>query len=224
MYSSFELKNVISSCCFFRVALVFNAFVVAAIVAKNAHAGHYWTQWVSEEHGGPPVSCSASNEASAGFACSGNYCDNIAILCNTLPFNLTLNPASVYWTPSFSEEDSGIASQSSEGWYRNDGDTYEVCHRSAHPGLVIGTRCKGSNCDNISLKCAQPILWRYGKQYPVRRVKNCGWTGWFSEERQGIVEFGSNRYITGVRCQGRYCDNKQFYVCSLTDPAPRVKW
>ena len=218
MNSSCQKSNVVFFHCSFRAALALIAIVGTSFVTTNAHAELYWTPWVSEENGGPPTYCGVWNEASVGFACSGGYCDNVSLLCETLPFNATLNSASEYWTAFFSEEDRGVSSVTSEGWYRYDGDNYEVCHRSGNPGLVSGIKCKGSYCDNISLKCAQPIKWKNGISYPVQ-VNNCQWSGWYSEEQRS-VDFGPNRYITGVRCQGGYCDNKQFYVCSLIDPAP----
>jgi hypothetical protein len=225
MNKSYQQNNIAFSPCFFRAVLAFITVVVTSVVATSAHAALYWTPWVSEENGGPPTYCRAWNEAAVGFGCSGSYCDNIRILCETLPFNATLDSRSVYWTDFFSEETSGEATDISHPsnhlvWYPNgNGENYKVCHwNRPNPGLLAGIKCKGRYCDDISLECIQPIKWKNGISYPVQ-VNNCNWSWWYSEE-QGSVDFGYNRYITGVRCRGRYCDDKQFYVCSLVDPAP----
>ena len=133
---------------------------------------------------------------------------------------MTLSSASDYWTDYFSEERSNVSVFIPDGyWYPYFGDNYEVCSIDGKPGLVGGIRCKGRYCDNISLECIQPYKNKAGQWYPVTKVNNCQWSGWYSEE-QGSVDFGYQRYITGVECNGSYCDNKRFYVCSLVDPAP----
>lgn len=181
-----------------------------------AHAALYWTPWVSEEGGGPPTFCTALNEGAVGFGCRGNYCDDVRLFCETLPFAISFQ--NYQWTGFFSEEDSGIGRLYSSGWYRYDGDNYEVCHGTWTAGIVTGIRCRGNNCDDISLECARPVKTKYGVTYSAT-LTNCSWSGWYSEE-QGSVDFGWNRYITGVQCGGSNCDNKRFLVCSLVDPAP----
>jgi hypothetical protein len=185
---------------------------VTDTVQTAAHA-LYWTRWVSEENGGPPAYCQQWNEGAVGAGCSGSYCDNVRLLCETFPYGITLDSSTNRWTGFFSEEESGLGSVTSAGWYRYDGSTYEVCHRSNTGGIVQGIRCSGRYCDNISLECSVPVRWVNGVRDPAT-MTNCSWSGWYSEE-QGSKDFGSNRYITGVKCSGRYCDNKQYYVCSL---------
>lgn len=186
-------------------------------VASPADAALYWTPWVSEEGGGPATQCNAWNEAAVGFGCSGSYCDNVRLLCETMPFSTTLDSSTDYWTGWFSEEHDSYSTWYSSGWYPWANENYRVCHNTdSQPGIVSGIRCNGSYCDNISIECAQAIknvgffTWDVG-------VTNCSWSGWYSEE-QGSVDFGWNRYITGVECSGSRCDNKRFYVCSLVDP------
>lgn len=191
------------------LALAFTAGVSAAQEL-------YWTPWVSEENGGPATICQAWNEGAVGFGCSGSYCDNVRLLCETMPYGIEVEQD--YWSNYFSEEDSGLGTVTSEGWYRYDGDNYEVCHRSNTAGVVNGIRCKGRYCDNISIKCGRPVKYKAGVKYSAR-LTNCSWSGWYSEE-QGSVDFGWNRYVTGVKCAGSYCDRKSFLVCSLVDPAP----
>ena len=202
----------------------FLALWVAAVVlyllssACPSFAELYWTPWVSEENSGPPSMCNAWNEAAVGFGCSGRYCDNVRLLCETMPFNTELDPATDYWTGYFSEEHDDVEQWQSAGWYPYSDEHYRVCHATSTAGLVSGIKCRGSYCDNISVECTQPVKYVGNTRYPVK-VTNCSWTAWQSEE-QGSRDFGWNRYITGVECQGSYCDNKRFYVCSLVDPAP----
>jgi hypothetical protein len=179
----------------------------------------YWTQWVSEEGGGPPSACTFWNEAAVGFGCSGKYCDNVQLLCETLPFNITLDSSTDYWTNYFSEEHDAFVEWTSWGWYPYADENFQVCHsNTSAPGLVSGIKCRGSYCDQISIECTQPAKYVNGRRYAVA-VQGCTWTAWQSEE-QGSKDFGWNRYITGVKCRGSYCDDKSFYVCSLVDPAP----
>jgi hypothetical protein len=182
---------------------------------SDARAALAWSPWVSEEY--PHVTGCAdvlNNAAAVGFGCSGKYCDNVRLLCETLPFGATPDYTTSYWTSLFSEETDGFSTWSSEGWYHYDGDNYEVCHATDnYPGFVTSILCNGSYCDNIALQCVQA---KKSGGIPVH-VTSCGWTGWYSEE-QGSVDFGYNRYITGVECQGSYCDNKRFYVCSMVNP------
>lgn len=193
------------------------AFALACFAAP-AQAFLYWTPWVSEEGGGPATVCTAWNEGAVGFGCSGSHCDKVRLLCETMPYNIQAEIATDYWTGYFSEEDSGVSRRYSVGWYPYDRDNYEVCHKTSTAGVVNGIRCKGRFCDNIALECGRPVKYKNGLVYAAR-MHQCAWSGWYSEE-QGSHDFGWNRYITGVQCSGRYCDNKRFFVCSLQDPAP----
>lgn len=204
-----------------RIGLGVAVAAAVGLVASTAFAATYWTGWVSEESGGPVAGCSAWTEAAVGFGCSGSYCDNVRLLCETLPFGAKVNQATDYWSGWFSEEHDGYGTYHSEGWYRYEDENYHVCHSyDNQPGVVTGIRCSGSYCDNISVECSQLIVQRGGILGPTLPVgvTNCAWTGWYSEE-QGSVDFGDNRYITGVECAGSRCDDKRFYVCSLVDPS-----
>src|SRR5689334_18142361 len=90
--------------------------------SSMARAALYWTPWVSEEGGSPASICTAWNEAAVGFSCRGNYCDDVRLLCETLPFGATLDASTDYWTSYFSEEDSGVGTWQSAGWYPWSGD------------------------------------------------------------------------------------------------------
>jgi hypothetical protein len=190
---------------------VLAAFLFLGMTGE-ARADLYWTDYVSEEDG--PALCNESTEGAVGFACTGDYCDNVALLCESFPYGALAPSWNGYLTAFFSEEHDGFSTWYSSGWYRFDNENYEVCHNhQSSPGVLTGIDCSGDYCDNISLECRQPEGTVSGV-YRKLNATNCSWSGWYSEE-QGSVDFGMHRYITGVECSGDYCDNKRFYVCSL---------
>ena len=172
-----------------------------------------WSQWISEENGGPWAFCGPTNQAISGVRCSGSYCDNVSVRCETLPYGITMQHFSV--SETFSEEDNGIGTTSSEGWYRYDDSNSHVCKWAGSSGIMTGFRCQGRYCDNITLECATPMTHFAGVTEPAE-LTDCSWSAYYSEEDPWFAYgVGANRYISGVRCQGRYCDNKSYYVCSL---------
>lgn len=193
-----------------KIFLTLLSSVIALGVPAVVVAAVSWTSYVSEENGGPWALCGPASQAASGFQCSGSYCDSVRIHCETLPFGITVEGYNM--SDSFSEEDDGIGSVTSEGWYRYDGDSYHVCNRSGAAGILTGIRCQGSYCNNITLECATPMT-PLGQ--PAALI-DCGWTDEFSEE-DGALSYpeGANRFITGVRCDGSYCDDLSFHVCSL---------
>lgn len=192
-------------------ALLGGCFALAAIaVTSPVHAA--WTSYASEEDG--PLYCGYGAGA-AGFACWGDYCDDVALECTSLPSWSSLDYTTTRWTSYFSEEgdsDLGqvVCSDGPNGSYCESfelGDNLRYCFggRGTNKGIVTGIQCSGSNCDNISLECTKPA---------VGRLTNCSWSDWLSEE-EWYYYFGADRFITAVECNGDYCDNKRFYVCSL---------
>jgi hypothetical protein len=193
----------------------------AALAAPTAGAALYWTDWVSEEGGSPMRTCGAWNEAAIGFGCSGRYCDNVRLLCQTMPFGTTLDPSTDYWTAWFSEETYGGTSTRTGYFYNEFDENYQICQYPStirgYAGLMSGIRCRGDNCDDISLECTWPVKFR-GVVKITLNTTNCQWSTNSYSEEQGSVDFGDNRFIVGVECFGSHCDNKKFYVCSLVDP------
>jgi ricin-type beta-trefoil lectin protein len=98
-----------------------------------------------------------------------------------------------WWTDYFSEE----------------GSNERVC---ANNGFVTGLRCSGDYCDSISLRCSQV------NNGGVRA--NCYWSAPISEESGGKFVAPESTYLAGVRCSGRYCDNKQLYLCQADAGGP----
>ncbi|WP_437524471.1 hypothetical protein WME79_36085 [Sorangium sp. So ce726] len=194
-----------------KIAVLFGGCVALASIAAASPAQAGWTGYVSEEDA--PAYC-FGREAATGFACWGDYCDEVALHCNGLPSWSHLDISTRYWTSYFSEEgdsdlgevvcSDGPSGGSCEAFELGDNVRYCFGGRG-NKGIVTGIDCADSYCDEISLECTKPA---------VGRLTSCSWSGWLSEE-EWYVHFGSNRFITAVECSGDYCDNKRFYVCSL---------
>lgn len=199
-----------------KTILSMSSFVLAIGIPAAVVAAVNWSPYVSEENGGPWAHC-LQDQAVSGIQCSGGYCDNVRLRCETLPFStLMMNYNTSGW---FSEENSGYSTTTSEGWYRYDTSYSHVCNYSGTSGIMTGLHCRGSHCDDIELECATPMRLVDGVWQPVALV-DCTWSSLHSEEQPafGSPE-GSNRFITGVSCHGSYCDDKSYYVCSLAAPA-----
>jgi hypothetical protein len=197
--------------------LTSTTFVLAIGIPAVVVAANNWTPWVSEEDGGPWAWCGPVDQAVSGFECNGDFCNNVRMRCETLPLGITV--ASYNYPAQFSEENDGIGTVSSEGWYRYDNSYSHVCNYAGAAGILNGIRCDGNFCNNISLMCATPMLNLDGGQQPAE-LGDCEWTDYYSEEDGPLsYEVGANRFITGVRCSGSFCNDKSFYVCSLLAPA-----
>ncbi|CAN96774.1 hypothetical protein ACSRUE_15510 [Sorangium sp. KYC3313] len=194
-----------------KIAVLFGGCVALASIAAASPAQAGWTGYVSEEDA--PAYCPGP-EAATGFACWGDYCDEVALHCNGLPSWSSLDISTRYWTSYFSEEgdsdlgevvcSDGPSGGSCEAFELGDNVRYCFGGRGSK-GIVTGIDCADSYCDEISLECTKPA---------AGRLTGCSWSGWLSEE-EWYVHFGTNRFITAVECSGDYCDNKRFYVCSL---------
>ena len=197
-----------------KIAVLFGGCLALASIAAASPAQAAWTSYVSEEDG---AAYCGYDDGAAGFACWGDYCDDVALECRPLPSWTYLDYTTAYWTSYFSEEgdsDLGqtVCADGPNGSYCESfqlGDNLRYCFggRTTNKGIVTGIRCSGSNCDDIALECIKPV---------VGRLTGCYWSDWLSEE-QWYYYFGANQFITGVECSGDYCDDKRFYVCSLVE-------
>jgi len=196
--------------------------VVASVLAVAGTASAYqlyWTPWVSEENGGPEAFCSGWDESAVGFGCSGSYCDNVRLLCETFNGGMQMDPTTQRFTAWFSEEGALPPDLESTQPTANQG----VCRFSIpgtidsfRPGVVSGVKCSGSYCDNLSLECELPVKYNGSTAVPAN-ADRCHNAGPFSEE-QGSQDFGANEYIYSVTCTGSYCDNKTFTICHYSPP------
>ena len=156
-----------------------------------------WTGWVSEENG--EATC-GGGEAAYGFACSGDYCDNVALNCKTGGTGIGFWEHT--WTTYFSEE----PGSGPLGPLAN----MRVCTTSAGLGVVTGIQCRGDYCDEIRLRCSTPMMIQ-PQGITNLTMGSCYWTGWVSEENSPA---SFNGFITAIQCNGDYCDNKRFYMCA----------
>ncbi len=181
-------------------------------VAGAARAA-YWTPWVSDENGGPATYCTSWNEAARGVGCSGSYCDNMRLYCDTLPSGITLDPSYDTWTSYFSEEWNGITKTvfDSDDWFPYFQSNFQVCLPYGRAGIMSGIRCSGSYCDNISLECDRPEHTSDGS---TAIFSSCSWSAQYSDEN-GSIDFGPNHWVAGAECFNSYCDRLSYYVCSF---------
>jgi hypothetical protein len=142
-----------------------------------------WTAYTSEEW--PPLEC-PNGQAVQGIDCTGSYCDNVALYCA----HTGRNSGASTWLPYFSEEGSGTADEG---------------HCVSADMWLTGINCKGSYCDDLTMRCTQMLgSW----------TGTCWWSGWYSEEEAPFYASGST-FIKGIECDGDYCDNKRYRYCQM---------
>jgi hypothetical protein len=114
---------------------LWRAWVVAGLLLLAPLPGFadFWTGYTSEEY--PPVRCHQGGIMS-GVACTGRYCDNMALLCSQTYYSYALR----FWSPFISEE----APHS------------YICPSG---GFLTALACSGRYCDNIAVECA-PLVNR----------------------------------------------------------------
>jgi hypothetical protein len=178
---------------------------IALIVLFNpiiVNAEHnFWTnRHISEEN--PPLNC-PDNRLVTGIHCEGAYCDNIRLRCSGSPLSSvgSFNTGFREWTTFISEETpyGTCAMKETQNYYPGSNLFY---------GVITGLSCKGKYCDDISLECS--AIMNNGPNFSY-----CYWHGPVSEEDGGSLLFPDNYYAIALYCQGKYCDDKWFYVCPL---------
>ncbi len=95
-----------------------------------------WSIWFSEED---PGSFVFDSGFAAGLECDGKWCDNLSLRILYRTPKLT-NVGECRWGPFISEE----------------GPYYTQCPDDF---FVAGMRCRGSNCDDVSLRCCKAEYW-----------------------------------------------------------------
>ena len=104
-----------------------------------------WSNYVSEEGGGPAVGCVWEGPNMPvgvidGIRATGSFSDNISIQCSVLtPPPQGVNCA---WSPWFSEEQGQM--------------NFDVSFESRAGALAMAVRCSGSYCDNMSFYVCEP--------------------------------------------------------------------
>jgi hypothetical protein len=93
----------------------------------------FWTGYTSEEY--PPARCHQGGIMS-GVACTGGYCDNMALLCSQTSYPYALR----FWSPYISEE----------------APNSYICPSG---GFITALDCNGGYCDNLAVECT-PLVNR----------------------------------------------------------------
>jgi hypothetical protein len=174
-----------------------------------ASADPGWTPYVSEEGSSPWALCDASTDAAFGFDCSGGFCDNVSLWCDSLPDDLTI--VRYHASSWFSEEGDNLRECIAPGpasWWSGSPPT------DRWSGVVTGIRCSGSNCDNLSIECGKAVSVSTSE---TAVLYDCDFWAISLSEESPPMDFG-DRVITGARCDGSYCDNVLLTVCGLVSP------
>ncbi len=68
---------------------------------------------------------------------------------------------------------------------------------------VTGISCRGNNCDDISIECAE-----------IDSIPNdCDWLLPFSEEQGTHSALPAGSVVRGIKCSGNNCDNISLHAC-----------
>lgn len=171
--------------------------MVSVLYGSIAIAGG-WKGPFSEEDGPGASKTYECRSGIEGVGCKGKYCDNVLVLCSS---------------------GSGITEDGWEtGEWFSEEDKVFKCDGAMNQ-IAIGMACKGKYCDEVQLNCASLLN---------RKIKDCRWykrngQKRFSEE-DGKITFDDGEYLAGMKCNGKYCDDKQYYVCTTEKiEAPNIK-
>lgn len=89
-----------------------------------------------------------------------------------------------------------FAASSWTSYFSEEGTGYKTCSSGYS---VRGIQCSGDYCDNIRLYCSNST-------FPSLTTSDYYWTDFASEE-EGWVECDYGYVVTGVACDGDYCDD-----------------
>lgn len=151
---------------------------------------------ISEET--PPTSC--GNRLIVGITCAGDYCDNIKPICGKLHYEIY----DIRWSAFVSEEGRAVASCNVPNPFER-GDW-----PAGEPAFISGFSCNGKYCDNVALEC---VALKH--DFPESLGGgSCKWTAWVSEETP-TLRFQKGFAAIKMKCRGKYCDDKSFFVCPI---------
>lgn len=154
--------------------------------------------YVSEESGNNHKVC--KNSHVTHISCAGRFCDNMHFSCGDNWPGPTTGLLGTFG--AFDVVDGDFASDVITTEYSTRGDAFCPVGYAA-----VGFRCKegGRFCSHIALSC----------RYEGNISQSCKWSKPISEESQyDPIKLNRGGLITGIRCAGSYCDNKQFYGCA----------
>jgi len=124
-----------------------------------------------------------------GMKCSGGHCDNKQLRRTDALGNIV-------------NED--------PGWVKKISEECPNCEARCPAGkIVCKIKCTGDNCDNMDVYCCT-----LKEGWTV--TNNAVTSGWFSEENGGTKDCGTDRYVTGLKCRGDFCDDVQLWCSTMT--------
>jgi hypothetical protein len=146
-----------------------------------------WSRQFSEENPNQ-YNCPAGWVA-GGLKCTGEYCDNISLLC--CPYRTGPDPLAAFnWTHWISEE------QPNSYFYNQ--------------GFVAGMACDHDYCDKVAmLLLTSPNLQNAGSCIDMPFV---------SEENSNGMTCPGGKFVSGITCTGEYCDNMSIRCCQYSKP------
>jgi hypothetical protein len=152
------------------------------------------TPFISEENGQADNSGAfcPDGQVAIGYQCTGSYCDNIRLICDTFPGTLgAFQP----WSPWFSEETPAQGCIGADEW-------------------IVGIQCDGSWCDNMRFRCRKATIGGVRTAEP----RTCAGPWSISEENPPLSLEGTGLFLRAMGCAGSYCDNVYSWGCQ---PEPR---
>ncbi|MCI5127199.1 MAG: hypothetical protein D3907_01590 [Candidatus Electrothrix sp. AUS3] len=170
--------------------------MMASILYGSIAVAGGWRGPFSEEDGPSASLTFACGSGINGVGCAGRYCDNVSVFCAS---------------GSKITDDGSTTGE----WFSEESKVFK-CDESMNM-IAVGMACKGRYCDELRLSCASLV---------GREMTKCGWyhrngKKRFSEE-DDRVKFGKDNLLVGMKCDGKYCDSKQYYVCK-TQKVPEEK-
>ncbi len=145
---------------------------------------------ISEED--PPAECQLPLIAGS-FLCEGSFCDEITVECNNL--------------------DSDIAFSEWTHWVEHDGRRKADCADPLDEGrdfdttVMTGLACRGSFCDDISVRCTAMRNFVQGPDDQCEQFTR--------SDGDNVLRLPFGTAIRALTCEGQHCDNVTVTVCPM---------
>ena len=148
------------------------------------------------------ISCPANKVMSAA-KCEHDNCDNFFMSCSTVIDDNGVN----YVVGTAGDWGSSIYEGSQEF----------MCPENQ---AIVSSRCSGSRCEYMWFKCA-PLNAPSdkGSSQVTFKKDECQWMGAFNDEGVNQQLCPSDKFVTGMKCEGKLCTWMSLHCCGATAPA-----